>query len=173
MHLLSQQCVGTGAKEINGEWRRREGCWWWDVETELDDFKLWERSGKMTRNRLELRGSWLPSPSLCTLVDSCRSCAGWRKWMLTFWGSGLVDDEWSYPAEEHVSSPQRDGEDVSLTPLGPVFFFLGWSRRVSSASVTAASPHWSEERPQLQLTQWQEITTRHVWMCCAGLLDKI
>lgn len=40
-------------------------------------------------------------------------------------GSGLVDDEWSYPAEEHVSSPQRRGEDVSLTPLGLFFFSDG------------------------------------------------
>ena len=108
MHPLAKQRVRTNRKRNKWEgWKREK-----DVEDETRR-RRWMTSnsrrgvGSWQGNRLKLQGSWLPSPSLWTLVDSRWSCTGWRKMNVNMAGSGLADDEWSSPRQSYMFQVDR------------------------------------------------------------------
>lgn len=146
-----------------------------DVEDEMQR-RRWMTSnsrrgvGSWQGNRLKLQGSWLPSPSLWTLVDSRWSCTGWREWMLTF----LAGDEWSSPQQSCMR--QADIEErrcVSLTPRG--LFYWDRSDLFVTLSNSNRGLHSHQEgvteryRPQRQLSQSHETTKQDIEpLCCCA-----
>lgn len=77
--------------------------------------------GSWQGNRLELQGSWLPSSSLWTLVDSRWSCTGWRQWMLTCQGAGWRAMSGHLASRVTCFKSTVKRGNVSLTPRGLFF----------------------------------------------------